>query len=600
MYYSLIGFLAIILHLLINSDVIFLKNGVNSPVRRNYKQYLGTVLAFYIVDMFWGILSQTSLTTILYIDTMAYYVTVAFSLVFWCRYVISYLNLGKTYAKILILFGVAFTVSTIVVLAINYYAPIIFDYDANGQFRSKIFRIVAMVAQVIIFSFAAFETFRAGRKVKGRERMRCAAIGIYGSELVITVILQYFFPFQPVYAIGLMLGTCMLHVFVQEDEKAEIKKIEIRNQNVIQALASSYEQLNYISMKSGKYIATCTSFDISEEYQQLKDIQTQGIIQHAISFACRNLVSPAYRVEMSKFADLTTIDSRMAYTHMLSHQFKNYNDVWYEWNYIVADRNEDGTINHLIWAIRKIEDEKQAEIRRQKLLEDNIAANKAKTVFLQNMSHEIRTPLNAMFGFAQLLGMPEGSWSEEERDEYNKHILNSYYMMDMLIGDIIDVADSEHGNYRIETSDVLINDACRSAMSTAEYRKPANVAMRFVTDLDDNHIVKTDGRRVQQVLVNYLINSCKHTIEGEIVLSCSASDIPGKIVFAVTDTGEGVPKDKADEIFKRFIKLDQFTQGSGLGLNICQMVAKKLNGEVYLDKTYENGARFVFVIDDIR
>ncbi|MBQ0021042.1 MAG: HAMP domain-containing histidine kinase, partial [Bacteroidales bacterium] len=107
---------------------------------------------------------------------------------------------------------------------------------------------------------------------------------------------------------------------------------------------------------------------------------------------------------------------------------------------------------------------------------------------------------------------------------------------------------------------------------------------------------KSDGRRIQQVLINYLTNACKNTREGEIHLHCSVTENPGKVTLSVADTGPGVPKEKADMIFNRFTKLNEFVQGSGLGLNICQTIANKLQGEVYLDTLYTNGARFVFVI----
>lgn len=226
-----------------------------------------------------------------------------------------------------------------------------------------------------------------------------------------------------------------------------------------------------------------------------------------------------------------------------------------------------------------------------------LAANKAKTRFLHNMSHEIRTPLNAMFGFAQLLGMPDGSCTEEEKAQYNTYIYNSYRMLDMLISDIIDVADSESGNYKIEIRDVPVNEACRSALQFCEFRVPAGVNMYFTTDCPDDMTIQSDGRRIQQVLINYLTNACKNTQKGEIHLHCSISEHPGKVTFSVADTGVGIPKEKADLIFNRFTKLNEFVQGSGLGLNICQTIAHKLHGEVYLDTSYTAGARFVFELD---
>jgi len=238
------------------------------------------------------------------------------------------------------------------------------------------------------------------------------------------------------------------------------------------------------------------------------------------------------------------------------------------------------------------------QVEREKQLEISIAANKAKTKFLQNMSHEIRTPLNSMFGFAQLLGLPDGSWTEEEKEVYNGYIYNAYNMLDMLISDILDSANADSGNYHMEMNKMSVNGVCRNAMMTVEFRRPGKVQMQFTTEFSDDYSIISDDRRVQQVLVNYLTNACKNTLQGTILLHCSKTENPGKITFSVTDTGKGVPVEKAEEIFGRFTKLDQNVQGSGLGLNICHTIAEKLGGSVYLDTTYTaGGARFVFELD---
>ena len=219
-----------------------------------------------------------------------------------------------------------------------------------------------------------------------------------------------------------------------------------------------------------------------------------------------------------------------------------------------------------------------------------------KTMFVQNMSHEIRTPLNAIVGFSQLLALPDGVITEEEKSKYGEYIMTNSNMLTMLVDDILNLSDVESGNYRVNLATAKCNAPVEAAMKTAELRVPGGVRMYFTTEVDDEFSIVTDVHRVQQVLVNYITNACKHTKQGEIHIHCSVKERPGYITYSVTDTGEGIPEEKAEEIFERFTKLDAFAQGTGLGLSICRMIATKLNGVVKLDTSYKNGARFIFQI----
>lgn len=723
MLYLTVCILAIIVHLIINHDFIFgKKSRFRVTADNDCHIYLISVLLYFITDALWGVFNHLHLPGLLYADTFIYYVAAVFTVVLWCRYVISYLDLKNGLSKTLsTLCTIIFTVD-ILTLLLNFFVPVFFWVEADGTYHSGGFRYVALVVQIILFISIGILTMVLAHRDKGHLKTRYSMFCLFSFSMVICIISQGFFPLLPLYSVGLMIGSCILHVFVLEDEmdvfrrqlmeseetlkessdiisnagfgiwkikmcedgrklmeandklqdilgirdkhlgyeelydyyhsrlnedvgtietddyesmrhgelKSRIlswehpekgtiyltaggaryiqsdgetiisgycgditrqRKNELRSNLIINTLARSYEYVNYIVMKNGSFTTTSETIRMKQ-----KDI-SGGNVFTAIIFACEQLISAEFREEMKTFADLDTIDERMKELSVITNQFKDRNGVWHEWSYIVVDRNEDGTIKHLLWAVRKIEDEKRAELRRQQILEDNIAANKAKTMFLQNMSHEIRTPLNAMFGFAQLLGLPDGSWTEEEKAVYNRYIYNSYNMLEMLIGDIIDTADSEHGNYRIEIGEVSVNSICRNALMLLEYRTPADVNMYFTSDLSDDDVIRSDGRRIQQVLINYLSNACKHTLQGEIHLHCSTCETPGKLTFSVTDTGEGVPPEKASVIFNRFTKLNQFIQGSGLGLNICQTIAGKLGGEVYLDTSYTGGARFVFIID---
>lgn len=223
-------------------------------------------------------------------------------------------------------------------------------------------------------------------------------------------------------------------------------------------------------------------------------------------------------------------------------------------------------------------------------------SEKMKTAFIHTVSHEIRTPLNAVIGFSQLLSLPDYDISNEEKALYSTYINNNSEMLLMLVNDILNIANIEKDQFTILKGKVLCNEVCNKAISIAESRLPGNVKMYYTTEVSDDFSIESDGKRIQQVLINYLTNSCKHTEEGEIRLHCSLKEHAGKVTFSVTDTGTGVPVEMAEKIFERFTKLNNYKQGVGLGLNICRTIAEKLDGEVKLDTSYTDGARFVFIL----
>lgn len=226
-----------------------------------------------------------------------------------------------------------------------------------------------------------------------------------------------------------------------------------------------------------------------------------------------------------------------------------------------------------------------------------VLANAAKTRFVQNMSHEVRTPLNAIVGFSQLLALPDGSLTPEEKEEFSGHIVNNTKMLTMLLDDILNASSMDKGEYRITYEEGEKNFMCLAAISSAEHRLQPGVKMYYAPEEEEPFTFRTDPRRVQQILINLLTNSCKHTIEGEIKLASSLSENPGFVTFSVTDTGSGVPADQAEKIFERFTKLNEFVQGTGLGLSICRDIATRMGAQVRLDTAHPGpGARFVFIV----
>lgn len=221
-------------------------------------------------------------------------------------------------------------------------------------------------------------------------------------------------------------------------------------------------------------------------------------------------------------------------------------------------------------------------------------ADRMKTMFLQNMSHEIRTPLNAIVGFSQVLTQMGDSFSDEEKAEMTKSINENTELLTTLIDDILDITSLESGKYSFKFDDVEVHDLCEGAVKTVAHRVAPGVELKTDVRLPNPYKIVTDGMRVKQVLINFLTNAAKNTTEGSITLACRDDGERGMLVFCVTDTGIGVPKDKMKAIFERFNKLDRYKQGTGLGLSICQTIAEKLGGRIYIDENYTGGARFYF------
>jgi len=221
----------------------------------------------------------------------------------------------------------------------------------------------------------------------------------------------------------------------------------------------------------------------------------------------------------------------------------------------------------------------------------------AKTMFVQNMSHEIRTPLNAIVGFAQVLTSMGDDLKDEEKRNVTKMIADNSDLLTTLVNDIFNFTNTtDKKNYQINMTEVNINNVCRDVIETVRHRKADDVELIFTTELPDDYIVTTDMQRVAQVLINMLTNAEKNTMSGSITLDCNLREHSGMITMSVTDTGVGVPKEKMEEIFQRFNKLNAEKQGAGLGLDICRTIAEKLGGEINIDPEYTGGARFWFTI----
>lgn len=246
----------------------------------------------------------------------------------------------------------------------------------------------------------------------------------------------------------------------------------------------------------------------------------------------------------------------------------------------------------LVLGWRKIFRLKRSQMRQEAMKEKAVQAIQRKNMFLSNMSHEVRTPLNAIVGFSAVLTDEDESFDDESRREFSEIIKVNSFQLLKLINDILDFSDFENDNitFNIRTHDAV--KLCNEVVETVMASRKLEVEMRFDTDLSVL-MLDTDDARLRQVLINLLVNATKFTEQGSIVLELKMADA-GTALFSVTDTGCGIPPEKQHLIFERFEKLNDFVQGSGLGLSICQLIVKYMNGKLWVDSGYTRGARFCF------
>ena len=235
----------------------------------------------------------------------------------------------------------------------------------------------------------------------------------------------------------------------------------------------------------------------------------------------------------------------------------------------------------------------KVKLSTQKLATSRINAEnamRAKSVFLSNMSHEIRTPLNALSGFSSLL--TEEGLDDETRRQCNEVIQQNSELLLKLINDVIVLSSLEFGKLQFCIAQHDAVSICRNVIDTVNKVKQTQAELTFTTELEEMPI-ETDDSRLQQVLINLLINATKFTPQGSIVLKLE-KETDDTVLFTVTDTGCGIPKDKQANIFQRFEKLNENAQGSGLGLSICQLIIEHIGGQIWIDSEYTEGSRFCF------
>lgn len=270
-------------------------------------------------------------------------------------------------------------------------------------------------------------------------------------------------------------------------------------------------------------------------------------------------------------------------------EFSRY--LWRDYTFSVYERDEKGRPTVILTCSSDINARKSQELDMEELIANMEKADKMKSKYLADMSHEIRTPLNAITGFAEIMAFTE---DDEERMGYYDIIKTNNQMLMQLINDILDLSKIEADVVKIEYESVDINDLLDSAYASTKLRMPPGVKLIMEKGMSEC-LFGTDPVRLLQLVTNLANNAIKHTKEGSITIGYES--LPDdKLNFFVKDTGFGIPEEKQRQLFGRFAKVNDYAEGIGLGLAICQGLVTKMGGAMSVKSEHGVGSEFSFIL----
>ncbi|MDO4188230.1 MAG: diguanylate cyclase [Lachnospiraceae bacterium] len=356
--YSIVGILAIIIHCIVNGDTLFInKKDVTSKTTLYYQRFLWGILLYYVTDALWGILDELGLINVLKADTFIYYIAMSLAVVLWTDYVVTYLNREDGVGKFVRSFGRLFLVFEVVALVVNIIYPFFFWFDENGTYHAGPIRYIALYIQIALFIASTIQTLYVAMNSHGVIRRRNLAISLFTLSMSAAIVAQIIYPLLPIYSIGYLIGACFLRVFVREDERDEYYKNLQREMNIVSSMAGIYFCSYYVDMSDRTFTQIENQIEENNNF-----IGEKGDAVETLDKMCKHLVLPEHRKEVQDFVNLDTLNERLtAEQRYISCQFESVHIGWAEGVFVAGDRDENGNLKHVIWAIRTINDEKKKE-----------------------------------------------------------------------------------------------------------------------------------------------------------------------------------------------------------------------------------------------
>ena len=336
-----------------------------------------------------------------------------------------------------------------------------------------------------------------------------------------------------------------------------------------------------------RYDSSTKAFIYENDYRDGRDNYLPGVNESFV--ATLSAIAPADVERVSRaFEDLCEGRSDSYHQEYQVINKKTGNSYWEESYATIVERDADGKPTKIVGTSQRIDERKYLENSLVAARNKAEESDRLKTAFLANMGHEIRTPLNAICGFADLLPVID---NPEDRNQMIAEIQSNNRKLLRIIDGLVSMSKIEAGAKSLMMAKVDLNQLLQQMADT--YQPTTNLPIQVQCPLPELKI-ESDREKVLEILDHLVQNAVKFTTEGEITLSYEVQG--NQVRVNVADTGKGVAKADQARIFERFVKLDEYIPGTGLGLSVVESLVKNLGGSVGVDSSLGVGSNFWFVL----
>ena len=336
-----------------------------------------------------------------------------------------------------------------------------------------------------------------------------------------------------------------------------------------------------------RYDSSTKAFIYENDYRDGRDNYVPGVNESFV--ATLSAIAPADVERVSRaFEDLCEGRSDSYHQEYQVINKKTGNSYWEESYATIVERDADGKPTKIVGTSQRIDERKHLENSLVAARNKAEESDRLKTAFLANMGHEIRTPLNAICGFADLLPVIDNA---EDRNQMIAEIQSNNRKLLRIIDGLVSMSKIEAGAKSLMMAKVDLNQLLQQMADT--YQPTTNLPIQVQCPLPELKI-ESDREKVLEILDHLVQNAVKFTTEGEITLSYEVQG--NQVRVNVADTGKGVAKADQARIFERFVKLDEYIPGTGLGLSVVESLVKNLGGSVGVDSSLGVGSNFWFVL----